>query len=137
MPCTQQCQWQRLIKASTMMSLSLSLRAQFLRPRCCRCEVSFTGDRCSSSRLFSIGFSTSQAHDLSISKSCSQPSPPCLWSVVADSPFSSRKSGKKCDLQHQWRSITFFQFWSSNFLFLSQYSSNFQSDQIASQMYPY
>ncbi|CAG7890076.1 unnamed protein product [Brassica rapa] len=71
--------------ASTMVSLSPPLRAQLLRPRCRRCEVSSTGGHCSSSRLVNIDFSTSQAHDLSISKSCSMA---CLCCVIADSPLS-------------------------------------------------
>ncbi|KAL0722735.1 hypothetical protein Bca4012_037334 [Brassica carinata] len=64
------------------------LRAQLLRPRCRRCEVSSTSGHRSSSRLVNIGFSTFQAYDLSISKSCSHPSPSCLCSVVADSPLN-------------------------------------------------
>ncbi|KAG2251675.1 hypothetical protein Bca52824_081811 [Brassica carinata] len=89
-----------------MVSLSLLraqlLRAQLLRPRCRRCEVSSTSGHCSSSCLVNIGFSTSQAHAISISKSCSQPLS-CLCSVVAHSPLSSTRWDKKCDLQHQWR----------------------------------
>ncbi|KAG2294839.1 hypothetical protein Bca52824_041508 [Brassica carinata] len=86
-----------------MVPMSPPLRAQLLRPRCCRCEVSSGGGHCSSPRFVNIGFSTSQAHNLSISKSCSS----CVCSVVADSQLPSTRSGEKCDLQHQWRSITF------------------------------
>ncbi|CAN6804457.1 unnamed protein product, partial [Brassica oleracea] len=71
-----------------MVSLSPPLCAQLLRPRCCRCEVSSTSGHCSSSRLVNIGFSTSQAYNLFISKSCFQPSSSYLCSVVAYSPLS-------------------------------------------------
>ncbi|CAN7008905.1 unnamed protein product, partial [Brassica oleracea var. botrytis] len=71
-----------------MVSLSPPLCAQLLRPRCCRCEVSSTSSHCSSSHLVNIGFSTSQAHDLFISKSCSKPSPSYICSAVADSLLS-------------------------------------------------
>ena len=114
-----------------MVPMSLPLRAQLLRPRCCQCEVSSGGGHCSSPRFVNIGFSTSQAQNLSISKSCSS----CVCSVVADSQLPSTRSGEKCNLQHQWRSITFLHFWSSSFMFLSQYASNFQFYQITSQIY--
>lgn len=47
-----------------------------------RCKVSSTSGRCFSSRLFNIGFSTSQAYDLSTSWSCSQPLPSSESSLV-------------------------------------------------------
>ena len=119
-----------------MVSLSPPLCVQLLRPRCCWCEVSSTSGHCSLSRLVNIGFSTSQADVLFISKSCYQSSLSCFCSVVANSLLSSTRCDEKCDLQHQWKNITFLHFWSSSFLFFSQYASNSQSDQIASQIYP-
>ncbi|KAF3545345.1 hypothetical protein DY000_02004068 [Brassica cretica] len=76
-----------------MVPMSPPLRAQLLRPRCCRCEVSSGGGHCSSPRFVNIGFSTSQAHNLSISKSCSS----CVCSVVADSQLPSTRSGENED----------------------------------------
>ncbi|WZZ49093.1 hypothetical protein YC2023_049200 [Brassica napus] len=95
-----------------MVSLSPPLCAQLLRPRCCRCEVSSTSSHCSSSHLVNIGFSTSQAHDLFISKSCSKPSASYICSAVADSPLSSTR----CDKVRSATSMEeyhFLLFWSS------------------------
>ncbi|KAF3592134.1 hypothetical protein DY000_02025248 [Brassica cretica] len=105
-------QFKRYLSPISFAALSSATRSTFthdekmlLRPRCCRCEVSSTSGHCSSPRLVNIVFSTSQAYDLFISKSCSQPSPSYLCSVVADSPLSSTRCDEKCDLQHQWKSI--------------------------------
>ncbi|KAJ4881788.1 Uncharacterized protein Rs2_38843 [Raphanus sativus] len=97
---------QRGVKSES--SSSSPLCAQFLRPKCRRFEVSSTGGHRSSSRRINIGFSTSHVHNFSISRSCSTPSLLCLFSVVADSPLMTMRSGEKCDLQYQWRSIIFF-----------------------------